>query len=413
MVMLQRLQILILIRFILCDNLSKVIDFTNIDSQDIPSNSEGVVIQVQDLSNSKSFCLRYYVQTVRNQGIFTTSNGQLGFMIYPSQELGFAELNKKYLIFPLPKRIPYLYEHFCFTHNTTHYMVAAEGKLLCVSEFLDDEFSLANQPLTDNKLIIGVTSFKSSPEAKYFDGKISELNIFEEAFSFKELVELSVKCEKPSSSSIKIFDWSMLEESEISYPNGFTIKIEYDPISKLCSSKKRNQLALLPFPMKLADGNIACKSLGADVLIMTSKYHFKIVDIEAKRIKETKELQDISKSCVSWIWIPVKKTNSLQEIVDLNNKYIANSMKELLPDFKVSKEGRHFQKCWVINLKSHHVKDLNCETLESCITCNFQQKPILRLRGLCENSRIEDEYTPVVKFNYNGTIGKTYIFTYL
>ena len=148
MVIFQKLQILILIRFILCDQLSKVIDFTNIDSQDIPSNSEGVVIQVQDLSKSKSFCLRHYVQTVRDQGIFTTSNGQLGFMIYPSQEFGFAEINQKLLIFPLPKRIPYQYEHFCFTHNTTHYMVAGEGKLLGVSEFLKDEISFINEPLT-------------------------------------------------------------------------------------------------------------------------------------------------------------------------------------------------------------------------------------------------------------------------
>ena len=403
------MQILILIRFILCDKLSKVIDFTNIDSQDIPSNSEGVVIQVQDLSKSKSFCLRHYVQTVRDQGIFTTSNGQLGFMIYPSQEFGFAEINQKLLIFPLPKRIPYQYEHFCFTHNTTHYMVAGEGKLLGVSEFLKDEISFINEPLTDNELIIGITSFKSGT-ARYFDGKISELHIFEEAFSIQELTKLSGKCERLSSSSMKIFDWSLLEESEISYPDEFEIQIEYDPISNLCSTRKRSQLALLPFPMKVADGNAACKSLGADVLIMTTKSHFKILDIEATRIKETKELQDISKSCNTRIWFPVKKSNKLQEIVDLNNKFIANDMKELLPDFTVFNDGRYFQKCWVIYLKSYEVGDLNCDTSESCITCNFQQKPILRLRGLCENSRIEDEYTPVIKFNYNGTIGKTEIY---
>ena len=169
MAIMKELLILILIPCIFCSELSKVIDFTKTDTLEVPSNSDGVVIQVKDLQKAKSFCLRNYVQTVRNQGIFTTSNGQLGFMFYPSQRMGFAELHKKLLVFPLPKRVPYQYEHFCFTHNTTHYMVAGEGKLLGVSKFLDDEVAFLNEPITDKEIMIGVTSFKSG-SARYFDG---------------------------------------------------------------------------------------------------------------------------------------------------------------------------------------------------------------------------------------------------
>ena len=407
MAILKEWLIFVLVPFIFCQELSKVLDFTNIGTQD--SKSEGIVIQVKDLSKAKSFCLRNYVQTVRNQGLFTTSNGQFGFMLYPGQVMGFAELHKKLLVFPLPKRIPYRYEHFCFTHNTTHYMVAGEGKLLGVSKFLDDEVAFLNEPITDTEIKIGVTSFKSAT-AKYFNGKFSELHIFEESFSIQKLTELSGKCEQPSSTSKKLFDWSSLEESEIDFPEGFPIQLEYDPITKLCSSKTRSQIAFLPFPMTLADGNTACKSLGADVLIPTSQLHFKIVNLEATRIKNTQELQEVSKSCYSRIWMPVKKSNSQTELVDLNNKVIANNMKELLPDYTVENDGSYFQKCWIVNFKSFQVQDKNCETSKGCITCNFQQKPILRLRGLCEKSKIEDEYTTVTNFNYNGTIGKTLTF---
>ena len=409
MAMLKEFLILILIPFTFCDELSKVIDFTHIESKDIPSNKEGVAIQVNDISKAKSFCLRNHFQTMRNQGLFTTSNGQLGFMLYPITGMGFAQLHNKLLVFPLPKRVPYRYEHFCFTHNRTHYMVAGEGKLLDVAEFLEEEVSYLNEPITDTEIIIGVTSFKSS-SAKYFNGKFSELNIFEESFSIEELTKLSSQCQRPSPQLKRLFDWSLLEESEIGFPEGFSIQIESDPINKLCSSEKEAQLTVLPFPMKLADGNTACKSIGAEALITTTQFHFKIVDIETTRIKNTKELQDISKQCQTKIWFPVKKSNNRSGIVDLNNNLIANNIKEILPDFMVENDGSYFQKCWILKFKSYEVEDKTCETTKSCITCIFHQKPTLRLRGLCEKAKIEDEYTPVTNFNYNGTIGKNLCF---
>ena len=53
-----------------------IIDMTNFDDENPPL--EGVRIPTKDISEAKSFCVRYYVESLKNQGIFTTPKGEMG-----------------------------------------------------------------------------------------------------------------------------------------------------------------------------------------------------------------------------------------------------------------------------------------------------------------------------------------------
>ena len=235
------------------DSLTEILDITNFDSENPPPTP--VLIEAKNISKAKSFCVRYYVESIKNQGIFTTPSGDIGFMLFTNQKLGFIEFQRKYLIYPLPDKKPYEYEHFCFSRNDTSYLVVSEGNLIYSSELPKDDIIELIQPLQDTKISIGPVSFESSSVEKYFKGKISELYLFENSFSLSELQAISSSCSKISS-GVKLFDWSRLKPSDFDLPTGYSIGFESDQVQDVCSTKKRNQIALLPFPQTIEGKNL-------------------------------------------------------------------------------------------------------------------------------------------------------------
>ena len=73
------------------DQMTMELDLTNFDPENPPVTP--VEIITKNISNVKSFCVRYYVASVKNQGIFTTPKSKIGFAIYTNQNLGFIRLN--------------------------------------------------------------------------------------------------------------------------------------------------------------------------------------------------------------------------------------------------------------------------------------------------------------------------------
>ena len=153
---------------------------------------------------------------------------------------------------------------------------------------------------------------------------------------------------------------------------------------------------------------MACKSLGGQPLIPKSEHHFKILHIEETRIGQTKELELVYGKCQSTIWFPVLKSNDLMELVEYGNKSnkIANKITDILPQWKVGNNGEEFQKCWTLSITKKSIEDKSCEFLKCCISCIWPQKPVLRLRGLCQKSSIDSHYTIVIGFNHHGVFGK-------
>ena len=92
--------------------------------------TEGAKITMYDLSQMKSFCVRYYLESLTNQQIFSSPKYELTLLMYFVSEVGFVAMKGAWSIFPIPRQIkPYTYEHICYSHNMTHYIVAAEGEI--------------------------------------------------------------------------------------------------------------------------------------------------------------------------------------------------------------------------------------------------------------------------------------------
>ena len=226
---------------------TNILDLTEFDSENPPPTP--VLINANNISNAKSFCVRYYVVSVKSQGIFATPNGDFGLIIYTNQNLGFVEIHKRHYVFPLPKKKPYEYEHICFSRNATNYIVASEGTLLYSTKFRK-KFPELQKPITDSKIMIGPTSYQSPSVEKYFMGKISELYLFSNHFTESELISMTKSCDKIATGT-KVFDWSKITLSDFTFPNGYSIKLESDSIEDACSTKQRFQIAVLPFPMTI------------------------------------------------------------------------------------------------------------------------------------------------------------------
>ena len=224
-----------------------IIDMTNFEDENPPL--EGVRIPTKDISKAKSFCVRYYVESLKNQGIFTTPKGEMGLVLYLNyaQPLGFVLVQGKYLVFQTQQKTPYVYEHLCFSHNETHYFVVTEGKVLFSTEISEEDSKLLGNPLTDEEILIGPSYFNSSL-IRYFSGKISEIYLFSNLFTDTELIEMTLDCKRIAYGN-KVFDWSNLKVSDVKIPNGALIKTEMEMIDEVCSRRKSNQIALIPFAM--------------------------------------------------------------------------------------------------------------------------------------------------------------------
>ena len=105
--------------------------------------------------------------------------------------------------------------------------------------------------------------------------------------------------------------------------------------------------------------------------------------------------------------MPVIKSNDMAKLVEFDNRSneIATVMEDILPHSEIEDDGFEFQKCWIMDTYRNKVYDKECLYEKRCVACVWPKKPVLRLRGLCPTSKIEDHYTPVIWFNYHGVIG--------
>ena len=228
-----------------------VIDFTSFDNENPPS--EGIKVPMQgDSKEAQSFCVRFYVESLNNQGIFSTSNTEFDLVLYLENNLGFFIINYDVsLIFPIVERpTPFVYQHLCFSHNFTHYVVAVEGKIWYISEFLDLNKQKLKDPIEFDEISFGTISY-SAKTVKYFTGKISEFFIFSNSFSELELVELTQSCNRIAIGN-KILDWSRVQPKDVSIPQGVLIKTEISNPQAICKKRLSTQKNLLPLSLTIA-----------------------------------------------------------------------------------------------------------------------------------------------------------------
>ena len=229
----------------------------------------------------------------------------------------------------------------------------------------------------------------------------------------QELTMITTTCEKVSIGN-KISDWSDVKETDLTVPEGAIVETEMRKTEKMCSSRLKDLITLMPFPTSMNEANIACQAFGAQMLQpFASMDYLYILGLEDKRIRQNEVLGKIYvDTCQSRNWVPVYKSENFDKtltILDFNNqsKVLTTNINDLPPaEWEVEYDGSKLQRFYLVDYEDRILLDKNCVKVESCIACLWESRPILRIRGLCPKASIEDHYVFVTLYYVNGMIGK-------
>ena len=376
-------------------DLTKVQDTEN-------SQQNGAKINFEKTMFIKSFCVRFYFTNMNPQYIFTS--GQFRLVLEFESFHGFVLLNGKWLIFSAPKKPPrFSYQHLCFTHNQTHYFVACEGKLWSIIQFYPDH-------LTHIKKVTNIGELAFGPGSKstwYFNGKVSELNIFSNTFTEYELLQLTKSCSK-ANKGIMLFDWSQVQLSDVIIPQELKIKVKVRTNNYFCSKKSTLTVGMFPFPMMAEQANTVCNAWGSKLFFPESSNDLTLMKDRVTNGGKVLKYYTYNKNiCKGEVWFPIYKSHGFNKWVELNDKSKEANFKM---SFVIKNDGQFIQKCARISdIGSNVVKDTSCFE-HMCLFCSWKPYTSFRLRGLCEKSSIEDSYTVTNYFFRDEILRKIIIF---
>ena len=293
----------------------------------------------------------------------------------------------------------------------THYKVLVEGEVWYEELIIEENIPKLKKPFEDKDFVVGPNL--GTYKMQYFNGKITEINVYSNSFTIEELTTITTTCEKVIIGN-KMSDWSDVKETDMTIPEGAIVETEMRKTERMCSSRLKNLITLMPFPTSMNEANIACQAFGAQMLQpFASSDYLSILGLEDKRIRQNEVLSKIYvDTCQSRNWVPVYKSENFDKtltILDFNNqsKVLTTNINDLPPaEWEVEYDGSKLQRCYLVDYEDRILLDKNCVKVESCIACLWESRPILRIRGLCPKASIEDHYVFVTLYYVNGMIGK-------
>ena len=199
------------------------INLENVDT--LKSSLEGAVIEVNKTSVVRTVCVRFLV--ARTKGaitiFYTPSKDNLVMQITFEEKYGFLRINGKWIIFDIPiPTIPYVYQHLCLSHNGRKYSVVSDGILWYTYKLQEADISTITREVDIQKIAFGPLEYPFF-RGTFFLGRVSELNIFSNTFSDKELIEITGDCKKISKGD-KVLDWSSVKPSDVFIPENVDIR---------------------------------------------------------------------------------------------------------------------------------------------------------------------------------------------
>ena len=100
-----------------------------------------------------------------------------------------------------------------------------------------------------------------------------------------------------------------------------------------------------------------------------------------------------------WLHSPLRrKRNGVWYDLDSNETV---DLKDLWLDGQP--DGKEFQKCITYNLETGRHADDGC-SVKGCFACSWISEPLFKLRGLCKNSEIANEYVLLPNKTYDETV---------
>ena len=284
---------------------------------------------------------------------------------------GFVGIKNVYYIFLLPEDFgiqPLTWTNLCFSSNATHYHLFGQGRLWYENE--------RSNYKTLKGLNLEKISFRQFEAKSNVDLKVSKLNVWSTYMNPIQLEKISKECNPESEGDL--IGWTKITGHLKSLS---TISINDQNDDKICNSFIGK--IIQPFSVQIDFDSMqkACQKLGGQVYFPGWDYE-SYVELPFESFNQT-----LCKRPESWT--PLKKVG--------NHDYHIVSTKEDLPFSKdwpwhqrfESPNGGSEQEC--ISMDHEGMEDKPCN-LEMCSFCELKENIAFSLRGLCEESELDDQY---------------------
>ena len=283
---------LILLVFTYCWSKETVTVVDLMPSNSPPEKDKRTVLSLAEnleLSIPLTFCLRFTLHDrISARYMFTNKDDKLSLKLRFPTSLGKVQLNGESFYFKIPKDIgirPFHWYHICVSLNEETYWVIVDGQ----------QWSNGTHKIKPFQNI-SVAQFFMGSAYKYvenwennFKGELSELNIWSNSLSMKNLKDITNRCGHPKPVP-DMLQWSTIKNSMLTGDNNSQKKIKH-----ICSKGRSETYyhKLMPYLQNQDDATKTCKNLHGQ---LTSPKTL----VEYKSWK-SKNLNIVFSSCKLWL----------------------------------------------------------------------------------------------------------------
>ena len=142
----------------------------------------------------------------------------------------------------------------------------------------------------------------------------------------------------------------------------------------------------------------ACNALGGKMYSPKSKDDNVVIENIDREDPVLQKL--VGQSCGRNTWIGAYKVEtSWMDLEDKTKKFDAIDVSKILSN------GNDLEKCSYVKLGKGKYGDFTCSA-QKCAFCEWERKLEFTLRGLCDESTVEDHYVLTNQLYFNGLMGE-------
>ena len=362
-------------------------------TSNVPKSKE--LIPMANLTINKSldryevtFCVKFHpIGSLESSTIFWANTGQrilaLFLNLKDNYGFGFHGNNPMIFSFPIGAVWPSSWFHLCFTCNRDNYHIVVNGKIWDSNKILNNK-----NDNFDETFVEQITIGSRYTGYEIFNGKIEELNIWNNEMSLNELKTLTSNCNKMYEQP-NILKWSTISKNQISLAENIAVKFD-DDNNAMCSLSNKSKLKLILSKFDYEGAKHICEIMKAK-LYLPSK-------TELEQVFKDSKGNTLYKKCIGNVIVPLYLND--------DGNWVEHYSKKLLsPEMKFASgepNGAPYQRCIVMK-DDYTLADIFCFS-KMCPICKWMDNPVFILKGLCPQSKIEHRYVLSIREVYRGML---------
>lgn len=334
-----------------------------------------------ELDKGFTVCLRVMFNYITdNTVLVNTKTFNLGFYDYTASK-GYFEVGEIGYHFDWPSKDTELKPHkwysFCLVYDAVESSVdfTINGLSVSIAE---------NNGLINKNLTYSLTTQLNSDVKFPFDGKITDLNMWNTPLPTNDIIHFSeCNMDQMLMKNKMPIEWS---NAQLNFSSNKT-KVFDILYNELCPPvEMQSKLEFFYFPMSYEKAASTCQYLNGQMILPKSH-------VELNATFHAMNVSSLTNNCNADMWMPIRRSseNSEKWLDDSHSSEETNQLLWIVGE----PNGYPSQNC--VMATSQGFYDFECNT-EICFSCQFKKYPVFHLRGPCTVGKaIDSKYS--VKFD--------------